>query len=302
MTAARYRIAGLRSALRDIRPDIVHGHYLSDYGFIAASGGVRPLVTSAWGSDVLRDPHESRITARIVRWVIGQSSLITYNADVLAEACVELGARKDQLLKIVLGADRVFLDAGGSHPASGRRPVIISHRSLDRSLFNIDVIVAAMPEVLRHVPNAVLQIGHTGRLERSLRELATSLGVDSHVEFIGRAADERALAERLAQAAVYVAVPDSDGSSVTLLEAIAAGCYPVLSDIPSNREWVLPDGGAVVPARDPSRLAGAIVAALEDVGERTRVAERNRAVIVEHGTWDGNMARMDGSYRELLAT
>ena len=300
VTAARLRLAGLRRQLRDARPDIVHGHYISDYGFLAATGGIRPLVTTAWGSDLLRDPRESAITNRLVRWTIRESALVTYNADVLGTAAASYGARSEQLLKVVLGVDSIFLDPSLAMPQRARPPVIISHRSLDRTLFNVDLIIGAMPQVLRSVPDARLLIGHTGRLDASLRELAQRLGVQASVDFIGRAPDARSLAGRFANAAVYVAIPDSDGSSVTLLEAMAAGSYPVLSDIPSNREWVAPDGGTLVPSRDAGALASALSEALSDPGRREKAAVRNRGVIQEHGTWDRNMARMDEAYRRLL--
>jgi glycosyltransferase involved in cell wall biosynthesis len=299
VSAVRFRLAGLQQQLREARPDIVHGHYLSDYGFLAATGGVRPLVTTAWGSDVLRDTKESAITNGITRWVIHESALVTYNADVLGRACAGLGARKDQLLKVVLGVDSLFLD-GPATPQAKRPPVIVSHRNLDRTIFNVDVIINAMPAVLRSVPDALLLVGNSGRLEPGLRELAARLGLGAQVRFIGHAKDQRELAERLAGAAVYVAVPDSDGSSVTLLEAMASGSFPVVSDIPSNREWVAPDGGLLVPPRDSSALAEALIQALEDPSRRQQAAERNRAFIAEHGAWDRNMARMERAYRELL--
>jgi glycosyltransferase involved in cell wall biosynthesis len=301
VTAARFSIAGFRKHLRASRPDIVHGHYLSDYAFIAATGGFRPLVTSAWGSDVLRDPRESPVTKQIVRWVIGRSALITYNADALAEACTRLGARAAQLVKVVMGVDSAFLDATKGNPApSARAPVIISHRSLDRTIFNVDVIISAMPEVVRRVPEARLLIGNSGRLEPDLRALASRLGVGSSVQFIGRAADELELADRLGRAAVYASIPDTDGSSVTLLQAMAAGSFPVVSDIPSNREWIDREGGAVVPLRDAPALATALADALLDAERREVAAERNREVIAREATWDRNMDRMEQAYRQLV--
>ena len=299
-TAARYGLAGFRQQLRESRPDIVHGHYLSHYAFIAALGGMRPLVTSAWGSDVLRDPHESLITKKMVQWVIGQSALITYSANVVAEACSNLGARADQLFRVVLGVDSAFLDAVKDCPRpSARPPVIVSYRSLDRSMFNVDVIIQAMPEVLRHVPEARLWIGNSGRLEPELRALASRLRLDTSVEFIGTA-DAHELANRMCQASVYVALPDTDASSVTLLEAMAAGAYPINSNIPAGREWISQDGGTLVPQRDVQSLASALIEALQNPERRDRVAEHNRGLIEREAMWDRNMPRLEQAYRQLV--
>lgn len=299
-TAARYNLAGFRQQLRASRPDIVHGHYLSNYAFIAALGDIRPLVTTAWGSDVLRDPHDSVVTKKIVQWVIGQSALITYSANAVAEACSNFGARADQLFRVVLGVDSAFLDAVKDSPRpSTRPPVIVSYRSLDRAMFNIDVIIQAMPEVLRRVPGARLLIGNSGQLEPELRELASRLRLAASVEFIGHG-DARELANRMGQAAVYVALPDTDASSVTLLEAMAAGAFPVVSDIPASREWVSPDDGIFVPTRDAHSLAAALTEALQSPERRDRAAERNRDLIEREGRWDRNMPRLEEAYRLLV--
>jgi len=137
--------------------------------------------------------------------------------------------------------------------------------------------------------------------EGRLRDLATRLEVGDAVEFTGTATWPAGLAERLGKAAVYVSVPSSEGTSVTLLEAMAAGAYPVVSDLPSNREWVGDEGGAVVPVRLVAPLAQALVAALLDPNRRAAAATHNWKVIEERGLWDVNMGRMEKAYQDLAA-
>src|SRR3989339_430971 len=47
-----------------IKPDIVHAHHITSYGFLAAMARLKPLVVTAWGSDLLIAPRESRM----LRW------------------------------------------------------------------------------------------------------------------------------------------------------------------------------------------------------------------------------------------
>jgi glycosyltransferase involved in cell wall biosynthesis len=108
------------------------------------------------------------------------------------------------------------------------------------------------------------------------------------------------LAQLLGQAAVYVSVPSSDGTSVSLLEAMTAGAYPIVSDLAANREWVGGDGGAVVPTREVAPLAQAIVEGLNDPTRRASAAERNLELMSRQGSWDVNMARMEDAYRSLV--
>src|SRR5215213_1483263 len=49
---------------RTTRPDLVHAHWTSGYGWMAARAGLRPLVTSAWGSDLLCASSRLELRAR----------------------------------------------------------------------------------------------------------------------------------------------------------------------------------------------------------------------------------------------
>jgi L-malate glycosyltransferase len=299
---ARLWRGGFYRAFREIDPDIVHGHYVSDYGFLAAATGRHPLVVSAWGSDLLIDPRESRLVNSIVRWVLRRSELITYDAEVVAERAVALGAKPDRLIRVVAGVDSEFMEhveRSWAEPEH-RQPVVLSHRSLGRSLFNVDVIIRAMARVLEAVPDARLRVGHDGTLRPQLENLALECGIEHAVEFIGYASDPGTLARRMCEAAVYVSIPSSDGTSVTLLEAIAAGAYPVLSDLPANREWVTEASGALVPERDVDRVAEAIIAGLKDPVRRMAAAERNRHLVRQEGLWETNMSRLESAYRDLV--
>jgi glycosyltransferase involved in cell wall biosynthesis len=303
ITAARLKRSGFYRELARINPDVVHAHYVSDYGFLAAVSGRHPMVVSAWGSDLLVDPRLSPITRRLVGWVLARADLVTYNSGQLGEAARAMGAPPGRLLQIVLGVGDEMLEALRSSTVdpSNREPVIVSQRSLERPLYNVDQVIMAMPEVLKRVPAARLMIGGEGALEEQLRDLTRRLGVAGAVEFTGTAAWPAGLAERLGSAAVYVSVPSSEGTSVTLLEAMAAGAYPVVSDLPGNREWVSGEGGTVVPVRQVGPLAEALAMALLDQGRRTAAAKHNWKVIEERGRWADNMGRMEKAYRDLAA-
>jgi glycosyltransferase involved in cell wall biosynthesis len=119
------------------------------------------------------------------------------------------------------------------------------------------------------------------------------------VSFVGFARGPEELAALLGEAAVYVSVPSSDGTSVTLLEAMTAGAYPIVSDLEANREWIGPEGGSVVPPGKAAPLADAIVDALNDPTRRASAAERNLDLVRQEGSWETNMARMECAYRAL---
>ena len=99
----------------------------------------------------------------------------------------------------------------------------------------------------------------------------------------------------LARAEIYLSASLSDSTSVSLLEAMACGAVPVVSDIDGNREWVAEGEGARLFAPgDPGSLARALERALDDPAwrESARAAQpaRDRGarrLEREHGTHRG---------------
>ena len=85
------------------------------------------------------------------------------------------------------------------------------------------------------------------------------------MDYIGDLPDDDAIAELYRRATVAVSVPSSDGMPQSVLEAMACGAVPVLSDLPSLREWVSDGREAFfVPIGDSTALSQAIVRLLDD--------------------------------------
>jgi glycosyltransferase involved in cell wall biosynthesis len=301
----RYRHAGLAATVDEIAPDVLHAHYLVEHGLYATSANFRPYVVSAWGSDVLVDAATSTINRAIARFVLRRASLATANnRHMVREMVQNLGAAPSDVQHIVLGVSRDYVESSQrlvdeAASQNEQAPTIISSRSLESSLYNVDTIIQSMVRVRERVPGARLVIAGGGRLRPELEALAGSRGLGDAVKFSGQLSQEE-LQRAFVDAGVFVSVPSSDGTSVALLQAMACGAFPVVSDLPSQRELV-DDGvsGLRVPVRDERALADAIVRALEDGQLRSEAAERNLAFVNEYGLLETNMARMEAWYYRL---
>lgn len=157
-------------------------------------------------------------------------------------------------------------------------PTIAFLGRLDEPRKGLQVLTAAIPEILAAVPGArVLVAGRGAQGEAEARE---RLGEHaSAVEFLGPVTDEEKAA-LLASVDVYVA-PQTGGESfgIVLVEAMAAGACVVASDLGAFRR-VLDDGraGVLFPVDDPHALAEAVLGVLRD--------DERRAALVEHAdTW-----------------
>ncbi len=81
---------------------------------------------------------------------------------------------------------------------------------------------------------------------------------------------------------IYTSISRYDGTSISLLEALSCGLYPILSDIPQNREWIDPQArnGMLVPLDQPAEYARRIAEAIQDLAHRKSMASFNRALIL----------------------
>lgn len=296
----RYRAAGLASVLRALNADVVHAHYLVEHGFYGAIAGVHPYVVTAWGSDVLVEPGRDRVSNLIARFTVRRADLITSNNAYMAERIVALGAPAEKVEVVTLGADRYFtLRHQESVNVIGRSagtPCVLSTRAHE-PLYNVDEIIESFGRVARTRPDARLVVAHGGSRTAALQRQASATG--GRVEFLGFL-DRASFRDVLTDAEVFVSVPSSDGTSVALLQAMAAGCFPIVADLPTQRELV-EDGvsGYRVPLHRPDILAQRIAAALADSELRRSAAMRNRDLVERRGLNEREMLRMEALYGRL---
>jgi glycosyltransferase involved in cell wall biosynthesis len=289
----------IKMLLQKINPEVVGGLGLSNYGFYAAFCGKHPLVVGAYGSDVLRAPKESRRLKWMVQYAISKADLVTADAEILRRAIIELGGKEEKVIVFPLGVDETLLSVGSERDFSPKEEfIILSYRSLE-PLYNIELILRSFPIVLGQVEKAKLIIAGDGSQRGKLENLASQIGIREQTQFIGAVPHEK-VPDLLASADVYLSASLSDSTSVSLLEAMAAGAYPIVSDIPGNREWIK-DGvnGSVVPIGDPLTLADKIVQALRSDELRKTAAKNNLELITKRALWDDNISFLEAALKRL---
>jgi glycosyltransferase involved in cell wall biosynthesis len=125
-------------------------------------------------------------------------------------------------------------------------------------------------------PFCVLLVGD-GPERAPLEELAVRLGVRPEVLFIGARTD---VPQVLAESDAFVLSSDYEGTSLAILEAMAAGLPVVATDVGSNRSVVEEgEAGLIVPKRDPAALAAAMARLLGDREAAREMGRRGRAVV-----------------------
>lgn len=281
----------IRNEIFRFKPDIIHVHQVNSYALytlLAARGLNIPVVVTAWGSDILVAPGRSRLMRRIVSYCLKMADYLTSDSLFMAQAMRQLARPKHEIVLANFGIDPVTMSCE-------KEPIFYSNR-LHKKLYNIDLIIEAFSEF--NVSNGFqpwkLVIAATGEETERLQALVVDRKISKHVEFVGWLSKEEN-ARWYARAKYWISIPDSDATSISLLEAMSNGCIPIVSDLPANREWITDEvNGWIVQATDSSFLKNR-----RPINEEHARAVNNR-LIEQKATKEVNRTKFIGLYNRAL--
>jgi glycosyltransferase involved in cell wall biosynthesis len=252
----------------------------------------RPVVVTAHGSDILVAPENNSLIRALVRFVLRRADAVTSVAEHITDRIVEMGVAREKILTFPMSVPGEWFVSGGSadEERNGAN-VIFGNRSL-YPVYDVEALVRAIPGIVEQAPDASVIIAGEGPEGERLASLARELGVAESVKFTGAIPHER-MPEYLGSASVYVSAAHSDGASVSLLEAMACGAFPVVADIAANREWI-EDGenGFLFPPGDADALAEKVLQCLRRPELRARAREVNARIIEQRARWSSNVEKL----------
>lgn len=143
----------------------------------------------------------------------------------------------------------------------------------------VDVVLRAMPEILRRCPEARYVIVGDGNDRGALEQLAVKLGITGRVEFRGELSDE-GLCRAYQEADVFVLPSQQEGFGLVFLEAMFGG-LPVVAARSGSAPNVVEDGvtGILVPPEDEKQIVSAVSGLLLMPEERRKMGEAGRRLV-----------------------
>jgi glycosyltransferase involved in cell wall biosynthesis len=181
-----------------------------------------------------------------------------------------------------------------------KKIVLSTRRHVERC--GVEYLIRAVPQILKRDANARFLIVGDGPLLDYHKSLARRLGVEEEVRFLDWVPNDR-LPKILSAADVYVSTSFSDGTSASLLEAMACGLTPVVTKIPGNEEWVSEgENGHLVPPGDSEELARGILTVLLDDELRSRMGRANLIITKERADWNLNAMVLQRCVSDLMAS
>lgn len=289
----------LQRVIKKIQPDLIHAGPIQKVASLVAQAGFSPLVSMSWGSDLLHDASSSSWMRWITHYTLQRTSVMIGDCKAVADKAEEFGLSKKNMVLFPWGVDLKYFSPG---PADIIRKqlgweknfVILSTRSWE-PIYGVDLLVSSFAMAVEKEPGLRLLIQGQGSQEKEIKKLVEKSNVEQKVHF-GGTVSLKDLPDIYRSADLYVSASHSDGSSVSLMEALACGVPVLVSKIPGNLEWITNDkNGWIFRDGDMNDLTSSMIA-LSRRKDLAKVAKNCRALAVERADWSRNSQKLLQAY------
>jgi len=291
--------------LADIQPDLVHAGPVQGPALLTALVGFHPLVTMSWGSDLLLKSKRSPWMRIATEYALERTDILLTDCQTVADEAANWGFSREGIVQFPWGVDLDHFS-----PESAKRTgqalreeldwdayfILFCHRAWS-PVYGVDVLAKAFVEAVGENPKLRLILTGSGSQKDVIHKILQP--VEEKVWAPGRI-DREKLPQLYGAADVFVSPSHCDGSSVSLMEALACGKPVLVSDIPSNREWVKPgEVGKLFKDGEVSSLKAqllrmAVDPHLAEYGKRARTQAECRA------DWRVNFKKLLDGYEKAI--
>lgn len=299
--AVARRVAQLHRA----RPfDVVHGHFAYPDGVVAVRLGRRLGIPAVITEHNFWRPwmDEHRLVRRQVSWAVARAAALAVVSRAVRMNMEAVLRRAIAAEVVPIGVDGDFFGLKAARvPDATERILYVGWLN---EVKGVDVLLRALASLRRTRPAVRLSLigGSVYRdtlvQERALRRLASELGLDDIVRFMGAQPPE-SVARELGEADVVVVPSRRESCGSALLEALATGTPVVATRSGGPEDIVTPGVGALAPVADPAGLAAALDSVLARGGTFDPVALRRYAL--DRFSWDRLADRYSGIYEQACA-
>ena len=272
------------------------------FGVLAAKlARVPASIYTEHGRNSTEDPkrlREDRVSGLLVDRIIA----VSHELEQYLAASVHMPARK---ISTVLNGIPVERFGGGARPAgllaefglAADTPIVGTVARLDAIKDQLTML-HAFALMRERVPRAQLLLVGDGPMRVELEAAIARLGLTGAVTITGQRRD---IPDLLRLFDVFLLSSQREGTSISLLEAMASGVAPVVTKVGGNPA-VVRDGidGLLVPAADPAALAEAAASLLLDPAKRQRLADSAKARVRETFSMDAMVRAYVRIYDEAL--
>jgi glycosyltransferase involved in cell wall biosynthesis len=288
-----------KKLVRKIKPDIVHTHYATSGGLTGLVCGFHPTITTVHGSDLNLRIH-SRTWRHLLRMVFDHADCVNTCTQEQKSRVIALGITPAKIRVLTLGIDTQMFSLAKRHQISSARPLkLVTTRSLE-SIYDHSTIVKALDLLRAKEVDFEMTFVAGGSLLGQLKQQTEAKGLSANVNFLGGVEKSR-IVEILHNSDVFLSAAIFDGISVALLEAMATGLFPIVTDISAYSAWISDEvNGFLYNVGDADGLANCILKIYKNDQWIKNSAKANQQKVVKFADTNTNMAKLEKIYEELI--
>jgi glycosyltransferase involved in cell wall biosynthesis len=284
-----------RSMVRAFEPDIVHIHYIpNDIINVLWYWGMKNLIVSPWGSDIINDRlAEIERASFYRRFLFRQGRVITATSHFLADVTRHYTDKKVHV--VPFGVDcQAFFPTERINMTSAVTLGFVKHLEVE---YGPEYLIRAMGLIVDRHPQTRLLMAGSGDLHGRLEELTGQLGLTRNISFLG-AIEHHQVPELLRSVDIFVMPSIREEFGVAAVEAQAMEIPVVATRIGGVPEVVLDEEtGILVEPGNSEQLAQAILTLIEDPALRRQMGKRGRRHVLANYRWEDNAAMMEKLYQ-----
>ena len=300
--------------LAEIKPDLIHAGPIQTCAFIAVLAErvpfsrmffrkKIPILCMSWGFDLMHDVDRGAWWRFATWYTLKRSNFFCSDANVTRERAIAFGMNPELTIVFPWGVDLVQYAPEPRVSEIGRNDVftLFCNRSWELN-YGVDVLAHAFVSAAQRRPELRLLLLGGGSQGVYIRKILSDGGVLDKVTFAGHIG-QKELPEYYRMADLYISSSHVDGSSVSLMEAMASGLPCLVSDIPANKEWVFEgENGWLFPDGDVTALAEKFMMAMRCVqNDALSLIGRNARKVAEtRANWPQNVKKLMTAYEEII--
>ncbi|MGD1004248.1 MAG: glycosyltransferase family 4 protein [Methanoregulaceae archaeon] len=297
------RHLAIKKLVNDIRPDLIHAHFIAKYGFHLPSLLFKPAIVSAWGDDILILPKNNLFIWYYTKKVLDSVDLIyTVSQDIKNRIIDDFRIPKEKVKYFPFGIDTSLFSPALDKKQLNRTSVeIFSNRGFF-PVYDSETLVRGFALAYQNDRRLHLILKGEGAEEQKIRNLVVSLGISDKVTFREKT-DYRDVPNDYRNVDIFITTSLSDGTPVSILEAMSSGLPCIATNVGGIPEWIdHQNTGILIPPRSPEMVADAILNLANDPALRNKLGSAARAVIIARGEWTKLMVQVEKDYEDLVNT
>ena len=284
----------IRRILQAIRPELVLAGPLQRSALLIALTGYKPLVSMSWGYDLIYDAQRNALWSWMTRYTLSKSSVMIGDCTTIRNLAVEYGMPAERIITFPWGVDlEKYSPKGDSYQASKNQGffTLLSTRGWE-PIYGTKMIAEAFIKAATSRPDIRLVMLGNGSQQAEIKQLFQQAGVINRVSTPG-VVNQNGLPQYYHDADLYVSASHSDGSSISLLEAMSSGIPVLVSDIAGNAEWVTSsENGWLFPDGDVDALAQKILRAADLRNDLAQMGVRAHKLAEARANWKKNFPKL----------